>query len=87
MPAVADAAPSDPAADLARLRELMAELAEAQGETPLILPSVDRNAVAAVVQDWTGIPTGRMLSSQTEKALNSPPRCPNAWSGRITPWR
>ena len=60
---------SDPAADLARLRELMAELAEAQGETPLILPSVDRNAVAAVVQDWTGIPTGRMLSSQTEKAL------------------
>jgi type VI secretion system protein VasG len=47
----------------------MAELAEAQGETPLILPSVDRNAVAAVVQDWTGIPTGRMLTSQTEKAL------------------
>lgn len=64
-----EAAPSDPAADLARLRELMAELATAQGETPLILPSVDRNAVAAVVQDWTGIPTGRMLSSQTEKAL------------------
>ncbi|TIL62234.1 type VI secretion system ATPase TssH [Mesorhizobium sp.] len=65
----ADPSPPDPAADLARLRELMAELAEAQGETPLILPSVDRNAVAAVVQDWTGIPTGRMLSSQTEKAL------------------
>ncbi|UCI32182.1 type VI secretion system ATPase TssH [Mesorhizobium sp. B4-1-4] len=61
---------SDTVTDLARLRELMAELAEAQGETPLILPSVDRNAVAAVVQDWTGIPTGRMLSSQTEKALN-----------------
>jgi type VI secretion system protein VasG len=65
----ADAAASDPVADLARLRELMAELSLAQGETPLILPSVDRNAVAAVVQDWTGIPTGRMLSSQTEKAL------------------
>ncbi|CAN7682092.1 type VI secretion system ATPase TssH [Mesorhizobium sp. LjRoot246] len=65
----AKAPPHDPAADLARLRELMTELAEAQGETPLILPSVDRNAVAAVVQDWTGIPTGRMLSSQTEKAL------------------
>ncbi|PZV35795.1 type VI secretion system ATPase TssH [Mesorhizobium kowhaii] len=68
-PAAANVPQPDPAADLARLRELMAELAEAQGETPLILPSVDRNAVAAVVQDWTGIPTGRMLSSQTEKAL------------------
>ncbi|TIQ41112.1 MAG: type VI secretion system ATPase TssH [Mesorhizobium sp.] len=71
--AKAEAASAEPvdeaAADLARLRELMAELAAAQGETPLILPSVDRNAVAAVVQDWTGIPTGRMLSSQTEKAL------------------
>jgi type VI secretion system protein VasG len=61
--------PFDPVAGLGRLRELMAELDAAQGETPLILPSVDRNAVAAVVQDWTGIPTGRMLSSQTEKAL------------------
>ncbi|MER8955612.1 type VI secretion system ATPase TssH [Mesorhizobium sp. M0833] len=69
VPAAGGPAPPDPAADLARLRELMSELAEAQGETPLILPSVDRNAVAAVVQDWTGIPTGRMLSSQTEKAL------------------
>ena len=63
------AAECDPATDLARLKELMVELEAAQGETPLILPSVDRNAVAAVVQDWTGIPTGRMLSSQTEKAL------------------
>ncbi|MER9670170.1 MULTISPECIES: type VI secretion system ATPase TssH [unclassified Mesorhizobium] len=69
IPAAGGISPPDPAADLARLRELMSELAEAQGETPLILPSVDRNAVAAVVQDWTGIPTGRMLSSQTEKAL------------------
>jgi type VI secretion system protein VasG len=56
-------------ADLVELRRLTDELGEAQGETPLILPSVDRNAVAAVVQDWTGIPTGRMLTSQTEKAL------------------
>ncbi len=63
------AAAPDRDADLAELRRLMAELAAAQGETPLILPSVDRNAVAAVVQDWTGIPTGRMLTSQTEKAL------------------
>jgi len=68
-PSHAEPPAPDPAADLARLKELMAELAEMQGETPLILLSVDRNAVASVVQDWTGIPTGRMLTSQTEKAL------------------
>ncbi len=66
-------APAEPAPDrdanLARLKALMAELAVAQGETPLILPSVDQNAVASVAQDWTGIPMGRMLTSQTEKAL------------------
>jgi type VI secretion system protein VasG len=67
--AAAPAPPPDRDADLAELRGLTDELAAAQGETPLILPSVDRNAVAAVVQDWTGIPTGRMLTSQTEKAL------------------
>ncbi len=54
---------------LADLRAKMAELAAAQGERPLILPSVDRNAVATIVQDWTGIPMGRMLASQTERAL------------------
>ncbi|NKB16376.1 MAG: AAA domain-containing protein [Sphingomonadales bacterium] len=41
----------------------------AQGERPLILPSVDQNAVGSVVRDWTGIPLGRMLASQTERAL------------------
>ena len=51
------------------LRAKSAELAEAQGERPLILPSVDANAVASVVQDWTGIPMGRMLASETQKAL------------------
>ncbi|OAP34595.1 ClpV1 family T6SS ATPase [Sinorhizobium glycinis] len=60
---------ADRDSDLVRLKTLMAELSELQGETPLILLSVDRNAVASVVQDWTGIPVGRMLTSQTEKAL------------------
>jgi len=54
---------------LDRLRALSAELAALQGERPLILPSVDRLAVGSVVQDWTGIPMGRMLASQTERAL------------------
>jgi len=66
---VTEDAPFDRDATLARLKAQMAELATAQGETPLILPSVDRLAVGSVVQDWTGIPMGRMLASQTERAL------------------
>ncbi len=62
-------APFDRDAALKNLRDRMTELTEAQGETPLILPSVDKMAVASVVQDWTGIPMGRMMSSQTERAL------------------
>ncbi|MFW9483692.1 type VI secretion system ATPase TssH, partial [Xanthomonas euvesicatoria pv. euvesicatoria] len=41
---------------LARLQLVQAELAALQGESPLILPTVDYQAVAAVVADWTGIP-------------------------------
>ncbi|MCU9840065.1 type VI secretion system ATPase TssH [Ruegeria sp. WL0004] len=62
--------PFDREETLTTLRERMVELAKAQGENPLILPSVDRMAVASVVQDWTGIPMGRMLASQAERALN-----------------
>ena len=61
--------PEERAGALAVLRAKMASLAETQGERPLILPSVDRMAVGSVVQDWTGIPMGRMLASQTERAL------------------
>lgn len=67
---VTSLSPEERQETLTALRNRMATLSEAQGESPLILPSVDRNAVASVVQDWTGIPTGRMLASQTERALH-----------------
>jgi type VI secretion system protein VasG len=54
---------------VAQLRELQAKLAELQGETPLILPTVDQQAVAAVVQDWTGIPVGRMVKDEVQTVL------------------
>ncbi len=57
------------AATLDTLKAKQAELSKLQGERPLILPSVDRIAVGSVVQDWTGIPAGRMLASQAEQAL------------------
>ncbi len=56
-------------ARLTELRELQAKLAEAQGEAPLILPSVDAQAVASVVADWTGIPVGRMVKNEIEAVL------------------
>ncbi len=61
--------PEERAETLTTLRAKMAELLASQGESPLILPSVDSNAVASVAQDWTGIPMGRMMASETEKAL------------------
>ncbi|MEW8022423.1 MAG: type VI secretion system ATPase TssH [Candidatus Thiodiazotropha sp.] len=53
-----------------RLTELKSELSELQGERPLILPSVDAQAVASVVGDWTGIPVGRMVKNEIETILN-----------------
>jgi len=55
---------------LAKLRELQAELHEAQGESPLILATADEQAVASVVGDWTGIPVGRMVKDEIETVLN-----------------
>lgn len=54
---------------LADLQSLQAKLHTLQGETPLILPSVDAQAVAAVVADWTGIPVGRMVKNEIETVL------------------
>ena len=54
---------------LSRLQELQAELADVQGEQPLMLVSVDEAAVAKVVEDWTGIPVGRMVKNEIEATL------------------
>jgi type VI secretion system protein VasG len=40
-----------------------------QGDSPLILPTVDEQAVASVVQDWTGVPVGRMVKNEVESVL------------------
>jgi len=53
-----------------RLRELQTELTSVQGENPLMLPSVDEQAVASVVADWTGIPVGRMVKDEVATVLN-----------------
>ena len=49
--------------------QLQTQLSELQGESPLILPSVDEQAVASVVQDWTGVPVGRMVKNEIAAVL------------------
>jgi type VI secretion system protein VasG len=58
-----------PGADLAALRTQQALLADHQGDAPLILPGVDRQAVAAVVQDWTGVPVLKMVKNDIDNVL------------------
>ncbi len=55
---------------LKELKSLQEQLTELQGETPLILPCVDAQAVGSVVADWTGIPVGGMVKNEIEAVLN-----------------
>ena len=68
--ATAPAVTPDRATIMAELKELQQKLAAHQGETPLILPSVDAQAIASVVGDWTGIPVGRMVKNEVAAVLN-----------------
>jgi type VI secretion system protein VasG len=52
-----------------KLADLQSRLSALQGETPLILPTVDYQAVASVVADWTGIPVGRMARNEIDTVL------------------
>ena len=61
--------PKERAAILAELKDLQSKLKQFQGESPLIFPSVDANAIASVVADWTGIPVGRMVKNEIEQVL------------------
>ena len=54
---------------LTELRGHQEKLQQFQGESPLIFPSVDANAIASVVADWTGIPVGRMVKNEIEQVL------------------
>ncbi len=54
---------------LGNLNQLQDELTRLQGEKPLILPTVDEQAVASVVQDWTGIPVGKMVKDEVATIL------------------
>ena len=69
----ADGAPApaiDGAAERATLADLTRRLHALQGEQPLIFPIVDGQAIAEIVESWTGIPAGRMQSDEIKTVLN-----------------
>lgn len=53
-----------------KLKALQTQLTELQGEQPLMFPTVDGQAIAAVIAGWTGIPVGRMVKNEIEAVLN-----------------
>ncbi len=52
------------------LGELTKKLKAMQGETPLVHPVVDRQAVAEIVSSWTGIPVGKMVLDEIKTVLS-----------------
>ncbi|WP_019996844.1 type VI secretion system ATPase TssH [Aureimonas ureilytica] len=65
---------ADPDALRAELRTLSDELTALQGEHPLMRVTVDSQAIAEVIANWTGIPVGRMISNEIKTVLNLKPR-------------
>ncbi len=65
-PAEQTSAPIDSKA----LVSLKDQLKSLQGETPLVHPFVDRNAIAETVASWTGIPVGRMMADEIRTVMN-----------------
>ncbi|WP_020586523.1 type VI secretion system ATPase TssH [Desulfobacter curvatus] len=53
----------------ARLKQAESELAECQGDSPLIASCVDAVCVGSVVEDWTGIPVGGMVKDEVTSVL------------------
>ena len=64
------AAGPDRAALITDLKAANLALETLQGDSPLILPIVDHQAVASVVGDWTGIPVGRMVKDEIDTILH-----------------
>ncbi|WP_353212449.1 type VI secretion system ATPase TssH [Rhodovarius sp.] len=61
---------ADTVTALAQLTQASADLAALQGENPLVHPVVDGNAVAEVVETWTGIPLGRMAGDELQAVMS-----------------
>ncbi|GLQ32881.1 type VI secretion system ATPase TssH [Litoribrevibacter albus] len=58
------------AEDQQTLQNLLKQLEDIQGDTPLVQAMVDKQAIAEVIANWTGIPAGNMVSDEVSKLLS-----------------
>jgi type VI secretion system protein VasG len=68
-PADAARSAAEVQADREELARQEKELAQIQGETPLVRPFVDSSSIAAVVSAWTGVPLGKMVLDELKTVL------------------
>ena len=67
---IAELEQAEQSADASEVQALAEKLAALQGDQPMVPRRVDRDAVAGVVTRWTGIPVGRMLTSDIDSVLS-----------------
>ncbi|WP_151714825.1 type VI secretion system ATPase TssH [Acinetobacter sp. TUM15071] len=53
----------------AQIASLRAELAQLQGQTPLVFERVNAQIVNEIISDWTGIPVGNMVNDEIKQIL------------------
>lgn len=58
------------APDSEMIQDLKRQLQQIQLDQPFIFPWVDEDCVAQIVEDWTGIPAGKMTEDEIEKILS-----------------
>lgn len=66
-------APGEQAGEKQKLDQLNSELANLQGDKPLLQVYVDGQVVGEVISAWTGIPLGKMLKDEINTVLSLKP--------------
>lgn len=55
---------------IAEIEAKRKELANIQGDSPMVISLVDSQAVAKIISEWTGIPIGKMAVSEIKSVLD-----------------
>ncbi|WP_332604427.1 type VI secretion system ATPase TssH [Acinetobacter sp. ESBL14] len=54
----------------AQIATLRADLAQLQGQTPLVFERVNAQIINEIISDWTGIPVGKMVNDEIKQILS-----------------